>query len=147
APSKAADATKDSETVKGQVLGLDGKPLAGAELSLVGSQKKVEKLGITDATGRFAVRAPRGKRWVNLLAQAPGVGAEFVDLGTVPAGDVVLRVVKDHPIRGRVLDTEGKPVAGVRVIVTHVGDYGAKIDPFLAAWKVRDPHSGIPGGG
>ncbi len=141
---KAADADKDAATVRGRVLDPSGKPLAGAELLLVGRQDKPERLGVADAEGRFAVRAPRGKRWVKLLARAPGLGADFVDLGTAAGGEVVLRAVKDHAIRGRVIDTQGKPVAGVTVAVAGVGDYGGNLDPFLAAWKTREPHSGLP---
>jgi 5-hydroxyisourate hydrolase-like protein (transthyretin family) len=133
-------------TVAGRVLSPAGKPLAGAEVLLVG-KKKPQKLAVTGTDGRFTVRAPRGERWVYLLAQAPGVGVDFIDLGLAPPGDIKLRTVPDHPIRGRVIDTEGKPVRGVTVAVEHVGVYGKdSLDPFLAAWKNRQAHDGLPGG-
>jgi uncharacterized GH25 family protein len=145
--AQPAAAAKDS-TVSGRVLGPAGKPVAGAELLLVGDGKKPPKrLGATDAGGRFTVNAPRGKRWVMLLARAPGVGADFIDLGKAPPGGIELRLVKDHPIRGRIIDTEGKPVSGVTVTATHVGGYrDNSLDSFLTAWRKRSPHEGLPSG-
>jgi RNA polymerase sigma factor (sigma-70 family) len=144
--AKTADATKD--TVSGQVLNPAGKPVAGAELILVGGKKPLQELGRTDNDGRFTVAAPRGQRWVNLIARAPGFGIDFIDLGTLKGADKVeLRLIKDHPVRGRVIDTEGKPVSGVRVSVKHVGAYkDNSLDSFLAMWKKRHPMSGLPGG-
>jgi 5-hydroxyisourate hydrolase-like protein (transthyretin family) len=84
---------------------------------------------------------------VVLMARAAGVGVDFIDLGQAPAGEVVLRAVKDHPIRGRVVDTEGKPVKGVTVSVRHLAGYkDNSVDSFLAAWKKRHPQSGLPSG-
>src|SRR5262249_11492413 len=82
------------------------------------------------------------------LARAGGVGVDFIDLGDAPAGEVVLRLVKDLPIRGRVIDTEGKPVPGVTVSVQHLAVYGDNsLDPLLAMWKKMGPESGLPAGG
>jgi RNA polymerase sigma factor (sigma-70 family) len=146
AKAERPPAGKKESVVSGRVLRPDGKPLAGAELLLLGRSTKGEKFGVTDGDGRFKVRAPR-KRWVVLLARAPGVGADFIDLGLAPAGEIELRTVKDAPIRGRVIDTQGKPVVGATVAVSHVGGYANEsVDSFLAAWKNRDPHSGVPTG-
>src|SRR5262249_62081651 len=113
-PARAKPSPPAKEvTVSGSVLSPAGKPLAGAEVLLVGKGKTPRKLAVTGADGKFAVKAPRGQRWVYLLAWAPGVGVDFLDLGLLPAGEVELHLVKDHPIRGRVIDTEGKPVRGV----------------------------------
>jgi RNA polymerase sigma factor (sigma-70 family) len=134
-------------TVAGRVLRPDGKPLAGAEILLVGHGKAPEKVGVTGADGCFKVKAPRGQRWAVLMARATGVGVDFIDLGQLPAGEVVLRAIKDHSIRGRVVDTEGKPVKEVTVSVRHVGGYkGESADSFLTAWKKRHPQSGLPTG-
>jgi RNA polymerase sigma factor (sigma-70 family) len=151
APKAAAKDSKPApparETVSGRVVDPAGKPLAGAELLLVGHAKTPENLGVTAADGRFSVAVPRGKRWVVLLARAPGTGIDFIDLGDAPAAGVELRLVKDHAIRGRVVDTEGRPVAGVKISVNHVRVYeNNSLDSFLAAWKNREPHSGLPEG-
>lgn len=137
---------KDAPVV-GRVLGTDGKPLAGADLLLVGKGEP-KKLGVSGPDGRFAVTAPRGERWVNLVARAAGAGIDFIDLGSIaPTAEVELRLVNDHPIRGQVVDTQGKPVAGASVQVRHVGVYrGNSVDPFLAEWKARSPHDGLPSG-
>jgi RNA polymerase sigma factor (sigma-70 family) len=145
--TKDEKATTQKGTVSGRVLSPDGKPLAGADLLLVGGKDKGKpvKLGVTGADGRFTVTAPR-QRWVNLLARSPGLGVDFIDLGRAPAGEIELRLVKDHPIRGRVIDTEGKPVKGVRVSVSHVGVYGDTAERFLALWKKLNSDSGVPSG-
>jgi RNA polymerase sigma factor (sigma-70 family) len=157
APAKLADdrpkdprprEDKRETTVSGRVLSPDGKPVAGAELLLVGGKNPVQKLGRTDEDGHFTVPAPRGERWVVLLARAPGAGIDFIDLGTLKSAEKVdLRLVKDHAIRGRVIDTEGKPVPGVSVSVKSVNGYqDNSLDSFLAMWKKRHPMSGVPTG-
>jgi RNA polymerase sigma factor (sigma-70 family) len=134
-------------TVSGRVLNPDGKPQAGTEILLVEQGKKAEKLAVTGADGKFSVTAPRGKRWSVLLARMAGMGSDFLDLGRLPEGDVELRMVRDEPIRGRVIDTQGKPVQGVRVSVSHVGVYGDNtIEPFLTIWKNKRPNLGLPVG-
>jgi RNA polymerase sigma factor (sigma-70 family) len=144
--SNPAPAAKE-ETISGRVLSPAGKPLAGAELLLAGRVETPRKLGVTGADGRFRVSAPCGKSWVYLVARAPGLGGDFIDLGKAPAGDVELRTVRDNAVRGRVIDTQGKPVAGVTVAVRHVGTYANNsLDGFLVAWKMRDPFSGVPPG-
>src|SRR5262249_20068583 len=109
-PQKAATPAAPEQkvgTVSGRVLTPDGKPAVGAELLLLGGENKgkPEKLGAAGPDGRFSVTAPWGKRWVVLLARSAGVGIDFIDLGKGGAPDKVeLRLVKDNPIRGRVLD-------------------------------------------
>jgi hypothetical protein len=52
------------------------------------------------------------------------------------ATDVTLRLVKDHPIRGRVITTEGKPLAGLQVKVATVFPRSpSDLDAFLTGWK------------
>jgi hypothetical protein len=128
------------------VLNPDGKPQAGAELVLVGQEKTAKTVGRTGADGRFEVAAPR-RRGVILAARAAGAGIDFIDLGRAPPGAVELRLVKDHAIRGRVISTEGKPVAGVTVTVQHLGVFkGNSLDSFLAAWKTTSPHEAVASG-
>jgi RNA polymerase sigma factor (sigma-70 family) len=129
-----------------RVLSPAGKPVAGAELVLVGREKGPQKLGVTAADGRLCVAAPPDRRALLLLARAPGMGADFIYLGKVPPGEVELRLVKDQAIRGRVITTEGQPVSGVTVMVTHVAVYkGQSLDPFLVMWK-RMPFLAVPAG-
>jgi protocatechuate 3,4-dioxygenase beta subunit len=55
--------------------------------------------------------------------------------------------VKDRVIRGRIVDTQGKPVANVHVALCHLAVYGNNsLEPFLAEWKRRHYSSGLPTG-
>jgi hypothetical protein len=83
-----------------------------------------------------------------LAASAPGAGLDFIRLGGLDAARVLeLRLVKDQVIRGRIVDTQGKPVAGVKVGVTNIGAFDASsVDSFLAAWTNRMISWQWPGG-
>jgi RNA polymerase sigma factor (sigma-70 family) len=150
APRPAATDRKDRNevTLSGRVLGVDGKPLAGAKLLLLGQGDKPAGLGASGADGRFTVALPHNRVGLYLLAQAPGAGVDFLGLERYKPGDPVeLRLVKDRPVRGRVVDTEGKPVAGVRVQAVSLNVYADNsLDSFLVAWKKRHFMSGIPTG-
>ena len=53
---------------------------------------------------------------------AAGHGPEFVGVGArkeTPA-EVTFRLPKEQPVRGRVIDPQGKPLAGIRVTVDGV---------------------------
>jgi RNA polymerase sigma factor (sigma-70 family) len=151
-----------AQTVKvhGRVLGPDGKPKAGAKLLLLGPLDpveqqellveggKVQQLGISATDGRFTVAIPKKPQQQFLVARADGLGIDFLDLDARILGKTVeLRLVKDHMIRGRIVNTEGKPVGGVRVAVNHLGVYpNNSLDSFLVFWKNRPFNSGLRGG-
>jgi RNA polymerase sigma factor (sigma-70 family) len=131
---------KDSITYSGRVFAPDGQPLAGARLVLLGSSNKTVPLGVSGPDGRFVVRVRRRATSAHfLLAQAEGVGLDFVRLdGRDAARPLELRLVKDHIIRGRVVDTQGKPVAGVSVSVARIDAFDSNsVDSFLAEWTNR----------
>jgi RNA polymerase sigma factor (sigma-70 family) len=134
--------------IKGRVLGADGKPKAGAKLRLLATGNKVETLGTTTEEGRFTVAVPKDPKDRFLIADAAGAGLDFLELGSLkPDKPVEFRLVKDRAIRGKVVNTEGKPVAGVRVTVFSIGVYANNsMDSFLTAWKKRHFMSGLPGG-
>src|SRR5262249_27281188 len=78
--------------------------------------------------GRFHFPMPRAdfdrslglKWWENtrLLAAAPGLGPDVIVFRNPARSDgLTLRLVEDLPIRGRVLDADGKPVGGAKVRV------------------------------
>src|SRR5262249_41060741 len=98
--------------------------------------------------GRFTVKVPGKRHGLFLVARAGGCGIDFLDLERpLPAQRVELRVVADRPICGRVLNTEGQPVRGVRVTADRVAVYpGDSLDPFLNAWKKRGLNDGAPPG-
>jgi hypothetical protein len=67
---------------------------------------------------------PRGtvRQAVTLIAAADGFGLNWVELSKEDKNtDVTLRLVKDQTVRGRLLDTEGRPAVGVTVTVLGLG--------------------------
>jgi RNA polymerase sigma factor (sigma-70 family) len=132
----------------GRVLSPDGKPLAGAKLLLIGKGDTAAELGVSGADGKFSVTLPADWKDRYLVARADGVGIDFAHLGdSIPAGGFDLRAVADHPVRGRVVDTEGKPVAGVAVRVDRLGTSAANsLDPILKDWKKLTTSAASPAG-
>lgn len=137
--------------VSGQVLGPEGKPVAGARLYWPDVRRKespprTRELGLVgraDEQGRFHVNIPRqDERFsfrASLVAAADGFGIDWVEpFRDGPAADVTLHLVKDQPIRGRILNTEGRPLAGVRLSVRRVeATNDEKLDRVLKLWQAR----------
>jgi RNA polymerase sigma factor (sigma-70 family) len=134
AASRKPEMTKRVE-IQGRVFGPDGKPKAGAKLLLLGAES-IAKLGVTAADGRFTITIQKAAKGY-LIAQADASGLDYFDLTLLkPRKAVELRLVKDHVIRGRVVTTEGKPVAGVRVGIRGIIDNTDKtLDKFLIGRK------------
>ncbi|HTU89471.1 MAG TPA: sigma-70 family RNA polymerase sigma factor [Gemmataceae bacterium] len=146
--SAKREATK-TEQIQGRIVGPDGKPKAGAKLLLLGKSDKLRQLGTTAADGRFAISVPKNARDSYLIAQSEGCGIDFVNFPKIdPKKPVELRLVKDRPIHGRVVNTEGRPAPGVRVAVDNLGVYpNNSLDSFLAIWKKQQKvTSGLPNG-
>jgi RNA polymerase sigma factor (sigma-70 family) len=143
----AREGEEPTVTVQGRVLGPDGRPVAKARIYVPtgpaaprGRPTKgdlVER-GASGADGRFRFTLPRRDAGAGqqVVAAATGFGLAWGDL---PQGegarDLTLRLVKDQPIRGRLLSTEGKALRGVAVRVTAVATVPDGLDKFLAAWK------------
>jgi RNA polymerase sigma factor (sigma-70 family) len=151
--------------VRGQVLDPDGKPVANAEISIrhrtefgstpispvvTGQQGLV---AVSDSHGRFQFELDKASSnwpygdlppWHKALisATAPGFGLAWVEAGSLAnGGEATLRLVRDDvPIRGRVLDTQGRPVAGVTVRLGRVRliKDGVDLDAMLATSDVDD---------
>ncbi|RKG78307.1 carboxypeptidase regulatory-like domain-containing protein [Corallococcus terminator] len=107
-------------TVRGQVLGMDGRPLAsGHEVSLIftrdlnlPSAQGVLARALTDADGRFVMaHVPRDAGVVIVHAKA---GTAMQPLGAEQQ-TVNLRVVPDARVQGSVVDAEGRPLEGYPV--------------------------------
>jgi RNA polymerase sigma factor (sigma-70 family) len=138
--------------VTGRVLGPDGRPAVGAHLYVPTLKKAnptslqdiaVESIGKAAEDGSFSVsvRTHGGQMRSYLIAHAPGLGVDWLELADGKPADVTLRLVRDLPIRGRVVNTEGKPVPGVSVSVSTVYvPADDKLDGYLAGWlqKLRD---------
>src|SRR5262249_14098975 len=131
------------------VLDPAGKPVAAAKLfteKLLSDQPTsvkdvaAEVVGQTGADGTFrvAVRPLPGQfPRRHLIAYVPGFGVDWVSLEELPrGGDVTLRLVTDVPITGRLVTTEGRPLAGASVSAVSVYvPADEKLDAYLAGWK------------
>lgn len=123
---KIPDAPKPN-TLTGTVVGPDGKPVAGAAVwlcrqgSLLGAKHPApKKIATTAADGTFAVTEKDGEKLTGhpIAATKAGFGPGFAwpDSRDKAAVRCALALVPDDvPIRGRILDLQGKPVAGATV--------------------------------
>jgi RNA polymerase sigma factor (sigma-70 family) len=123
--------------VTGLVTGPDGKPFAGAKLFVLtpGAQKKDRIVkATTGADGRFRIEVSRADvdRGAKLVATAKGHGPDWIEVRSrPPAGKLTLHLAKDDvPIAGRVLDLEGRPIAGATINVAWVDHID--LGPWLA---------------
>jgi RNA polymerase sigma factor (sigma-70 family) len=118
-------------TVHGRVLGPDGKPFAGAQLYLSDSGRERTKFPVrttSGADGRFEFtfakteldRTYSDNPTGQVLAAAKGYGFDVAAVDPSSKNELTLRLVKDVPVTGRILDREGKPVPGARVSVIDV---------------------------
>jgi RNA polymerase sigma factor (sigma-70 family) len=117
--------TEATAEVRGRVLDPDGQPVAGARLYLAKAAPDgpaASPQATSGPDGRFRFAAPRSepeKAPAQVMAVARGHGCDWVKVG--PAGEeLTLRLVQDVPIRGRILDPDGKPVAGAKLTITGV---------------------------
>src|SRR5262249_40013743 len=119
-------------------------PLAGARLYLRYYSPKELAYPVrtsSDRDGRFSFRYDHAALdrtetddpWVQVIAVADGYGPDWAMLGREARSEAVtLRRAKDAATRGRILDLDGKPVAGARLRVEHVHRYqGDDLTAFL----------------
>jgi RNA polymerase sigma factor (sigma-70 family) len=131
-------ADQDVVTLTGRVLSPDGTPVAGARLYLLGGSKEdtaAKVRATTDPDGRFRLSAARDRQ--PLVAVADGYGPAWTGDFSKP-GDLTLRLVADDvPITGRILDLQGKPMAGV-TLKPHAlkAAPSGKLDAWLEAAQV-----------
>jgi RNA polymerase sigma factor (sigma-70 family) len=132
--------------VKGRVLGPDGKPVAGAKLMLPAanpsSVKDVLEVATTAPNGSFRCTIKPTDPGVpdlrTLVARAPGFGADWVNVNELSSNKpVTLQLVPDDvPVRGRVVDMEGRPVPGASVTVKAVhASASGSLDAFFREWR------------
>jgi RNA polymerase sigma factor (sigma-70 family) len=137
-PPKTETAT--TVVIQGRVLDPEGKPKARAKLLLLTEEGKVKQLGVSGADGCFAVEIPKEPKFRRLfrylVAQVEGCGIDFFDVAkSDPKNPLEFRLVKDNVIRGRVVNTEGKPVHGVRVTAEQINvRIDNSLDTFLTAY-------------
>jgi RNA polymerase sigma factor (sigma-70 family) len=147
APAKAAEGPKDDHALAGRVVDPDGKPVAGATICALRFGEPAKEATRSDADGRFILspepsvdrtRTHAGGR-VYFAATKPGFGMALPPERFDPK-ELVLKLVSDGvPIRGRVLDLQGKPVAGATVTPLEVwATPDDKLDDWLKAIRAAE---------
>ena len=154
----APEAAELGESVKvvGRVVDPEGKPVLGATVRLQPSPTSLprdpEPTSTSGPDGRFSVRGPRfafqgESHWgPQLVATAPGFGPGRLAVGHVvesPAEVTVQLVADDLPIEGRVVDLEGRPVAGASIRVSDVFVTSSTAD--LSKWLDKARQYGTRG--
>jgi beta-lactamase regulating signal transducer with metallopeptidase domain len=128
------DVSEPAVRIRGQVVGPEDQPVAGARIAVIGlKQRLVPRVSlslpptevlaetITDSLGIYQISLPRrilrAYARAEVLASAPGTGLAWQTLDLEARQvDMPLVLPAEQPIRGRLLDTEGRPAAGVRVL-------------------------------
>jgi hypothetical protein len=115
------------------------------------SSREVVRVATSDADGRFRFTFDRaasdnpfshGSAWkdAQIVAVAPGFGPAWLNAGSVDEGSEATfhLVADDVPIRGRILDTQGRPVAGLTVRIIRIGAAkdGADLSAMVAKGEV-----------
>jgi protocatechuate 3,4-dioxygenase beta subunit len=154
-PDAQADLLDETGTlpIRGRVLDPDGRPVAGAAIH-VWRQYSEDAWHSTDPVthgqrGRVAMSVPDGRfqfeldtspsdfpysddpvwHQAKIAAIAPGYGPAWIAAGSLKGGEATLQLVRDDvPIRGRVVDPQGRPVAGVTVRAYRIDAVNAEID-------------------
>jgi RNA polymerase sigma factor (sigma-70 family) len=157
----------EEERIRGRVLDPDGKPVAGAKVHLLQwaapfgppPDKAPPKVWAkTDKDGQFSFTAPRlqGELFVTADGFAPGwettgrlrsVVAVGAPQETQPAADnVVMRLARDDvPVKGRLLDLQGQPVAGATIRVFNLkASPDGTLDKWIEAVKKRPLGQDVP---
>jgi RNA polymerase sigma factor (sigma-70 family) len=151
AKKDARKGDKATATFAGRVLDPDGKPVAKARVYVThyGDTKTApEALAVTGEAGRFHFTVPKadpkGLPVAAVFALADGFGPAWA-IRPGKSSDVTLRLVKDDvPIRGRILNLEGKPLAGVRIQVRSIkAPPGGSLTPWLDTVKKRATADGM----
>jgi len=146
-PPGKSSSNSQTRTARGRVVDPDGKPVAGATVTVArfrsagigpyGEDAERQEMDrtVTKADGQFTltfetpdqamsqgVESPDRWRDAFIVAAAPGFGPAWMPAGSGENGETEvnpLRLVRDDvPITGRIVDLEGRPVAGASVRVT-----------------------------
>ena len=148
-PAKpVADDANPEFVYAGRVLGPAGKPQAGAKIHMCGLNRgtvEFAEKAETDADGRFrfsvrksdfvgrADREPGAH--VSIGATAPGCGPAVRFAGKPEEREkLTLWLAPERVVKARVVDTEGKPVAGVKLDVSIVAArYAVPVTPRVTS--------------
>ncbi len=122
-------AVKEQEVLlAGRVLGPDGKPVAGAQVAVLGwrpgraaERPQVLSKARTDGDGRFSLKARRHSAAHALVALASAPGHALGWHLQLPDAKAEIRLRPEEVLRGRLIDLQGLPAAGVKLDVVRLG--------------------------
>jgi hypothetical protein len=141
-PARAEDDPPDPDNtmiVTGRLQGADGKPIAGGEVALVAEVwcRSERPLGMhlhcglpitfrvtgpfrSDGQGGFRATAAVGpaRPAHRVVVHAAAAGHGHVTVNVIRAArsqDIVIKLDREHVVRGRLIDTQGQPAAGATV--------------------------------
>jgi RNA polymerase sigma factor (sigma-70 family) len=122
-------AVKDEElALAGRVLGADGKALPGANVAVLGwrpgragEKPRVLAQARTDRDGKFALKVRPPSPAYALVALATATGHALGWHRQLPDPKVEIRLPPEEVLRGRLIDLQGQPAAGVKLDVVRLG--------------------------
>lgn len=100
-----------TDIVRGQVTGADGRPVAGAAVSVTSLETGVRRTATTDAQGRYTVVFPDGGGQYQVQAGAPGLAGGTLRVARVADEDVLQA---DLRLSGEAVALEGITVTARR---------------------------------
>ncbi len=125
----APDAPQDAAipVLEGRAVGPDEAPLAGVRVLAVRSDSVAipdlesppsedDSAAVTDDAGRFRLEVPEESAAYAVYGAKAGYIAAWVGNVRPENGPVLLRLDRGKVFEGRVLDLDGKPIAGARVV-------------------------------
>ena len=133
----AESGVKQTSEISGRIVHPDGKPAAGAHVAAIGMKIQPDRGGdltpggevlaeaTTDDDGCYRLSligvSSKTHRHANLTARADdgGLAWQRLDLDAAEV-DASFELPHEEPIRGRLIDVQGQPAAGVRVSIRSV---------------------------
>lgn len=101
-------------TIKGRVIGPQSQPVVGATIRGGDKWRQEPKPTKTDALGAFVLEnCPPGASLVTV--QSESFAPDLQEIHPEDQPTLEFRLVPGHTLRGKVVDKQGKPVAGVMV--------------------------------
>ncbi|WP_242588741.1 carboxypeptidase-like regulatory domain-containing protein [Corallococcus macrosporus] len=132
-------------SVSGTVVDAKGQPMRLVDLQLwdTASRSETPRTTSPDKAGAFSFQGLKAGHYVvEAHVQRPGIQhavSQTVDLEERTQARVTLRFEEGRTIQGRTIDTEGQPVAGVRVQACPTLE-------DLSAWRTTGPSCRFPAG-
>lgn len=136
-----------TRVIEGQVTNTDGKPIKGAtvEWGYFMDEKEKREVFRTDANGKYRVETTKVGPDFRLGASAAGFAPVWQD-GVIPpklaAGKplkIDFKLPAPNSLRGKVVDRDGKPIAGVTVVAQ------SPTSGFMSSFSMSTPSYPFPG--